>query len=52
MIFSMLVFSSSYFTMAMWENSLTSAESALATFFRVQLTLSRVKGHSQFGNRS
>ena len=24
----------------------------LATFVRVQLTLSRVKGHSQFGNRS
>jgi len=26
--------------------------SAFATFVRVQLTLSRVKGHSQFGNRS
>ena len=51
-IFSTLVFSSSKVTIAMWENSLTSDLSTFATFVRVQLTLSRVKGHSQFGSRS
>jgi hypothetical protein len=35
---------------AMWVNSLTSDFPAFATFVRVQLTLSRVKGHSQFGS--
>jgi len=34
----------------MWVNSLTSDFPAFATFVRVQLTLSRVKGHSQFGS--
>jgi hypothetical protein len=38
--------------MAMWEYSLTSDFSTLATFVRVQLTLSLVKGHSQLGSRS
>jgi hypothetical protein len=49
-IFSTLVTSSSKVMIAMWENSLTSDFSAFATFVRVQLTLSRVKGHSQFGS--
>lgn len=34
----------------MWVYSLTSDFPAFATFVRVQLTLSRVKGHSQFGS--
>ena len=36
----------------MWEYSLTSTFSVFTTFVRVQLTLSRVKGHSQFGSMS
>jgi hypothetical protein len=51
-IFSRDVFSSSKVTIAMWENSLISDFSTFATCVRVQLTLSRVKGHSQFGSRS
>jgi hypothetical protein len=48
----MVVFSSSKVTVAMWEYSLTSTFSVFTTFVRVQLTLSLVKGHSQFGSRS
>jgi hypothetical protein len=51
-ILSTLVISSSKVTIAMWVNSLTSDFPAFATFVRVQLTLSRVKGHSQLGSRS
>jgi hypothetical protein len=49
-IFSILVTSSSKWMIAMWVYSLTSDFPAFATFVRVQLTLSRVKGHSQFGS--
>ena len=49
-IFSILVTSSSKWMIAMWVNSLTSDFPAFATLVRVQLTLSRVKGHSQFGS--
>jgi hypothetical protein len=51
-IFSTLVTSSSNVMIAMWVNSLTSDFPAFATFVRVQLTLSRVKGHSQLGSRT
>ncbi len=51
-ICSTVTFSSSNVTVAMWEYSLTSTFSVLTTCVRVQLTLSRVKGHSQFGSMS
>ncbi|OPY11602.1 MAG: hypothetical protein A4E67_00181 [Syntrophaceae bacterium PtaB.Bin038] len=51
-ICSIVTFSSSNVTVAIWVYSLTSAFSVFTTFVRVQLTLSRVKGHEQSGSVS